>query len=148
MNLKELYDKLIAEGCSRFCIENVGVQLFDDVERLEMNNGRWEVNYYQRGTIWETLFSTTDKDEAMQYYYDHVMKIQHWHLVAFTRSFDVFSSFKFKLESQGIETIQNDIPDYSAANDYVYRLFVVNKGILRARELFETVPYIDENLKR
>jgi|GEM_PF-6263597 len=148
MELEELHDKFIAEGCSRFCIEGVGVQLFDDIDRLEMNNGRWEVNYYQRGTIWETLYSSADKQEAIRFYHDHVMKIQHLHLVAFTRSFDKFSSCKFKLESQGIETIQNDIPDYSSANDYVYRLFVVNKGIFKARELLETVPYTDENLKR
>ncbi|MCW4468124.1 hypothetical protein OGH69_04030 [Flavobacterium sp. MFBS3-15] len=148
MELKELHDTLIAEGCGRFSIEGVGVQLYDEVDRLEMKNGRWEVNFYQRGQVWETLFSTTDKHEATHYYYNHIMKMQHWHLVAFTRSFDVFTSYRFTLESHGIKTIQNDIPDYAAQNDHVYRLLVVNKDIFKARELFGTVPYLDEDLKK
>lgn len=148
MELKELYDTLIAEGCIRFCIEGMGGQRFDDIERLEMNNGKWEVSYYERGRVAETLFSSTDKEEAIQYYHDFVMKIQHWHLAVFTRSFDVFTSCRFTLESHGIRTIQNDIPDYAAEKDHVYRLFVVNKGVFKAKEVLKAVPYIDEDLKR
>ncbi len=147
MELKELYDKFIAEGCNRFCIEGIGGQRFDDIERLEMNNGTWEVNYYERGRARDTLFSSVDKQEAIHFYDDFVMKIQHWHLVAFTRSFDVFNAYRATLESHGIRTIQNDIPDYASTNDHIYRLIVINKDIFRAKELFEKLPYVDEDIK-
>jgi len=147
MELKELYDKFISEGCNRFSIEGIGEQYFDDIERLEMNNGKWEVSYYECGKAQEILFSSADKQDAIRFYHDLVMKIQHWHLVAFTRSFDVFSSYRSRLESHGIGTIRNDIPGYSSGNDHVYRLFVINNDILRAKELFEEVPYVDEDIK-
>lgn len=147
MELKELYDKLIAEGCIRFCIEGVGGQRFDDIERLEMNNGKWEVRYYERGHAWDTLFSSKDKQEAIRFYEDFVMSMHHWHLVVFSRSADIFNSYKLILESHGIRTFQNDIPAYSSAKDHVYRLLVVNKDIFRAKELFEEIPYVDEDIK-
>ena len=147
MELKELYDKLIAEGCNRFCIEGVGEQTLDDVEQLGMNDGKWEVRYFERGQPGTVLFSTPDKEEAIRFY-SHVMKIEHWHLIAFTRSFDIYNTFREKLERAGIRIVQNDIPHYSAPDDRVYRLFVTNKDIFKARILFDTVPYFDENLKR
>lgn len=147
MELKELYEIFIAEGCNRFCIEGVGGQKFDDIERLEFKDGKWEVTYYERGQAGDTLFSSADKDEAIQYYYSHIMKMQHWHLVAFTRSFDVFTSYRFTLESHGIKTIQNDVPGYATSKDHVYRLLVVNKDIFKAIELFGELPYVDEDIK-
>lgn len=148
MELKELYDKLLAEGCNRFYIEGIGGPQEDDVERLRMYDGvLWKVQYFERGQPGEVLFSSADKKEAINYYYHHVMAMQHRHLVTFTRSFEIFIFYRFTLESHGIKTIQNDIPNYSAAKDHVYRLFVVNKDIFAARELTDTVPYLDDNLK-
>ncbi|MEL1244799.1 hypothetical protein AAEO56_11045 [Flavobacterium sp. DGU11] len=148
MDLKELHDKLVAEGCNRFCIEGIGQQSDDDVEQLGLNDGKWEVRYFERGRAEKTLFSTADKDEAIRYYYNYIMKIEHWHIIAFTRSFDIFNAHKEKLEAAGIKTIQNDIPYYAGPEDRVYRLFVTNKDIFKAREIFDVVPYYDENLKR
>ncbi|AWH84709.1 hypothetical protein HYN59_06055 [Flavobacterium album] len=148
MDLKELHDKLVSEGCNRFCIEGIGRQEFDDIERLEMNDGRWEVRYYERGQAGETLFSTADMDEAIKYYYNYVMSIQHRHLIAFSRSQSIVAKYKARLEAHGITTVEYTIPNYSAADDPVYGLVVINKDIFKARELFGTVPYIDDNLKR
>jgi hypothetical protein len=145
MELNELYNKLITEGCQHFCIEGVGQQYYDDIDRLEMKNGQWQVNYYQRGQIWETLFSSQDQQEAIHFYYDHIMKIEHWHLVAFTRSAALFNLYKNKLENLGIKTIQNNVEEN---HDYKFRLFVTNKDIFRAKELFDEIPYFDEDLKR
>jgi hypothetical protein len=77
-----------------------------------------------------------------------VTKIEHWHIITFTRSLDIFNTYKAKLDAAGIRTIQNDIPNYAGPTDRVYRLFVTNKDIFKAREMFDTVPYYDENLKR
>lgn len=145
MELNELYNKLIAEGCQHFCIEGIGQQFYDDIDRLEMKNGQWQVNYYQRGQIWETLFSSQDQQETIRFYYDHIMEIEHWHLIAVTRSPDIFNLYKNRLENLGIKTIQNDVEEN---NDYKYRLFVTNKDIFKAKELFDEIPYFDEDLKR
>lgn len=145
MELNELYNQLIAEGCLRFCIEGIGEQCFDDIERLEMKGGQWSVNYYERGQVRETLFSSLDKQEAIRFYYDHIMKIRHWHLVVSTRSPDLFNGYKELLESLNIKTVQNDIRE---GHDYKYRLFVTNKDIFKAKELFDEIPYFDEDSTR
>lgn len=148
MELQELYNKFIAEGCNRFFIEGVGGPQSDDVECLGLNNGLWEIYYIERGEKSTPIFSTPNKDEAIRYYHDHVMKIEHWHLVTFTRSFDILTSFKRVLEELGVRTIQNDIPHYSTTGDRVFRLFVTNKDIFIAQEKIEPVPYFDDDLKR
>ena len=83
----------------------------------------------------------------MKYYADFVSKIEHWHLIAFTRSREIFNEFKGKLEKLNIQTIQNDIPHYKVKNDRVYRLFVVNKDIFIAKAHIEAIPYFDSDLK-
>ncbi|KFE97628.1 hypothetical protein IX38_20395 [Chryseobacterium luteum] len=63
------------------------------------------------------MLSNVDKDDAIKFYYDHVMKIEHWHIVAFTRSFEILNSYKNELEKCGVRTIQNDIPHYKTKDD-------------------------------
>lgn len=147
MELNELYDKFIAEGCNRFYIDGIGGPLSDDVEHLGLNNGVWEVYYIERGKKSKPILSTINKEEAINFYYNHVIKIEHWHVVAFTRSLDMLNFYKNKLEKNGIRIIQNDIPSFKSTNDRVYRLFVTNKDIFKAKEIFEIVPFFDENLK-
>lgn len=148
MELNELYDKLIAEGCNRFFIEGIGGPQSDDVELLAYNNGKWEVAYTERGKRNNPMFSTADKQEAIRYYYDHVIGQQHWHLVVFTRAATTAEFYKAKLESLNLKVIQNDIPHYAAMKDRVFRLFVVNKDIFTAKEKLTDIPYVDEDLKR
>lgn len=148
MELGELYNKFIEEGCNRFYIDGIGGPQPDDVECLGLNNGKWEVYYIERGQKSNPIFSTIDKDEAIKFYYDYIMKIEHWHIVAFTRSLNILNSYKNELEKYGVRTIQNDIPDYNITGDRVYRLFVTNKDIFIAKEKLEAVPFFDENLKR
>ena len=47
-----------------------------------------------------------------------------------------------------IRVIQNDIPHYSKTDDRVYRLFIVNKDIFKANELFDIIPLCDQDLKK
>lgn len=48
MELRELYDIFIAEGCNRFYIDGMGGPQSDDVECLGTNSGKWEVYYIER----------------------------------------------------------------------------------------------------
>lgn len=147
MELQELYDKLISEGCNRFCIEGIGEQFSDDIERLEMIDGKWVVYYLERGQKSNPFFTTSSKDEAIDFYYHYIKKIEHWHMVAFTRLADVISERKRILENAGIRVVQNDIPAYKTAGDHVYRIFVTNGDIFKAEKLFDEIPYIDDDLK-
>ena len=145
-DLQELYDKLIAEGCNRFCIEGIGEQLFDDVDRLSFSEGIGEVHYMERGQKSELIFSA-DKDTAIKFYHDHILKFRHTHLIACTRSLDLVNTLNQKLDNAALKTVRNDIPSFNSRRDYVYRLFVINKDIFKAREVLSDVPYIDKGLE-
>jgi len=147
MRLTELYDKFISEGYTNFYIDGLGGPQLDDVHCLDFNDPNWEVYYMERGQKSEPIFSSTNEEEAIKFYTDFVSRIQHWHLIAFTRSAEILHDIKSKLESKNIRTIQNDIPSYKVVGDRVYRLFVVNKDIFIAKDLFDFVPYFDEDLK-
>ncbi|MBK6833594.1 MAG: SPOR domain-containing protein [Bacteroidetes bacterium] len=120
----------------------------DDVHCLGFNNPNWEVYYIERGQKSEPIFSSTNEEEAIRFYADFVSRIEHWHLITFTRSAEILNDFKSKLESKNIRTIQNDIPSYKAVGDKVYRLFVVNKDIFTAKEIFKDVPCFDKDLQK
>ena len=147
MDLKDLYDKFISEGYTNFYIEGVGGPMKDDVHCLGFYDRNWTVYYIERGIKSKPIFSTKDKDVAIAYYSEFMSKIEHWHLIAFTRSVKILNYFRYKLEKLGIKTMQNDIPNYSLTGDRVYRLFVVNNDIFIAKEQFENIPYYDTDLK-
>ena len=147
MSLTTLYNQFISEGYTNFYIDGIGGPQTDDVHCLGFNNVNWELYYVERGQKSEPIFSSTNEEEAIKFYTDFVSRIEHWHLIAFTRSAEILNDFKSKLESKNIRTIQNDIPNYKIAGDRVYRLFVVNKDIFIAKGIFDEVPYFDEDLK-
>lgn len=147
MDLKDIYNKFISEGYTNFYIEGVGGPSKDDVHCLEFDNQIWTVYYTERGIKSKPIFSTKDEDVAIAYYSEFVSKIEHWHLVTFTRSSKILNDFKYKLEKLKIKTVQNDIPDFRLTGDRVYRLFVVNKDIFVAKEQIENIPYFDMDLK-
>lgn len=143
MNLRDLYNKLKSEGCINFYIDGIGGPSQDDVECLGLNNGIWEVYYIERGQKSRPSFTTDNMQEAIQYYHDYILNKEHWHIVVFTRSESKFNSIKEKIESSGIQTIQNDIPDYKEKGDRILRLFVVNKDIFEVEKIMGKVPYKD-----
>ncbi len=148
MPLTTLYNKFISEGYTNFYIDGVGGLQTDDVHCLGFTNPNWEVYYIERGQKSEPIFSSTNEEEAIKFYTDFVSRIEHWHLITFTRSAEILNDFKSKLESKNIRTIQNDIPSYKAVGDKVYRLFVVNKDIFTAKEIFKDVPCFDKDLQK
>ncbi|ASB50427.1 hypothetical protein [Alkalitalea saponilacus] len=147
MELKELYKKLIDSGCNRFYIVGIGGPINDDVECLGLHNGIWEVYYIERGQKSKPSFTTTEKDKAIKYYHDYILGQEHWHIIAFTRSLEKFDSYKTELENNGVKIIQNDIPDFKFTGDRVYRLYVTNMDIFKAKKIFKEIPYFDRELE-
>jgi hypothetical protein len=144
--LKKLNNELISEGCNNFFVSGISNNnLLDDVFCLNNNKKKWEVYYSERGRNEKPIYSTYDLDEAIDYYKNYIMNMEHWHLIIITRSNDKNNEYKIVLENNGIKVIQNDIPAYKSKDDYVFRLFVKNKDIFEAKKLFENIPNYDLN---
>lgn len=133
--LKQLHDTFIAEGFNRFYIDGIGEPKSDDVEVLSYNHGIWEVCYMERGQKRTPMFSSPNKQEAIEFYKNHVYGIKHQHLVLATRSEQKVADTKALLAKNNIEFWQNDIPNYSKIGDRMYRIFVFNKDIFKVKAL-------------
>jgi uncharacterized C2H2 Zn-finger protein len=105
---------------------------------------KWKIYYTERGMKGEIFFSSNDIDDVMKYYKEYILKMDHWHLIVFTRSKEIINNYKKVLEENKIRIIQNDIPSYKSSGDRVFRLFVINKDIFKVKELFKIVPYCDK----
>lgn len=139
---------MLSDGFNRFYIDGIGGPISDDVECLGKIGTEWAVYYVERGQKSAPIFTSESEEKAIAFYYEHVSKIEHWHMIVFTRSKIIMESAQRILENHNIRVIQNDIPHYSKTDDRVYRLFVVNKAIFMAKELFAEVPFYDHDLKR
>ncbi|MGL5888265.1 MAG: hypothetical protein ACRC3B_00180 [Bacteroidia bacterium] len=148
MELIDLYNNFLSEGYRQFYIDGIGGPIQDDVTCLGFNNPYWEVYYIERGQKSKPKFSTTNKKEAIDYYSNYVSNIEHWHLVVFSRSADKLNEYKYILETQGIRTVQNDIPHFMSSGDRIFRLFVVNKDIFHAQKILAVIPDVDPDLKK
>lgn len=134
IDLKILHDKLINEGCIDFYIDGVSEHFIAEGYCLELRNDKWIVYFIERGEENSPMFSNEDTKKAFNFFYDFLVSKEHWHIVAFTRSSDIFNFHKNKLEECGVITIQNDFENYKTQNDHVYRLFVKNKDIFKAKK--------------
>ena len=146
--LKALHDKLINEGCKDFCMPGVNEQSFVEGYCLDLRDDEWIVYYGERGGEDRPKFFYNDKEGAFKYFYELIMSQEHLHIVAFTRSLNMFNFHKNELGKYEITTIQDDIKNYKTIDDHVYRLFVKNKDIFKAKEILDKVPFYDDDLER
>lgn len=128
----ELEKRLIEEGCNP---RNIAIQTrSDDAYCLDKINGFWSVFYSERGRDSSPIFSTDNKEEAAEFYFKHILKQQHWHIVGFFKNETLARNLQSKLDKFGIKYIRNDIPSYKFVGDKRYRVFVVGKDIFKVRE--------------
>jgi len=134
MNSSQVSEKLIAEGCSpaNFVVNGHG----SDVYCLRESGGIWSIFYTERGLDEPPIFSTRSEDEACQFFYNHIMKMEHWHIVGFYKEQSDAEAMESKLASIGVKGVRNDIPAYHTRNDPRFRVFVVGKDIFKFRQAF------------
>lgn len=134
MNAVETHEKLIAEGCStqNFAINSNG----SDVYCLSCKNSIWSVFYTERGIDHTPIFRSMSEEEACEFFYAHIMKMEHWHLVGFYGDSSLANAMESKLSNLGIRFLRNDIPSYQAKNDQRFRIFVIGKDIFRFKAIF------------
>jgi hypothetical protein len=132
MKASQVSEKLLAEGCSEsnFVVNGTG----SDVYCLAQRNGVWVVFYTERGQDSPPEFKSKSEEEACQFFYDFIMKMEHWHIVGFFKLESEAEALEAELASIGVPAIRNDIPAYRQRNDPRYRVFVVGKDIFRVRD--------------
>lgn len=145
--LQLLYDRLMASGCNMFYIEGVGGPQADCVEVLCKKGTNWAICYSERGQLFSPIFESDDLEDVIVFYENHILRMDHSHLVIMTRNLEKFNEHKSILEKHNIRTSQNDLPHYKFMNDKIYRLFVINKDVFKAKEIFGELPVMDEDLK-
>ncbi len=146
MNIQELKDRLLNEGCSpfQFSIGPGG----SDVFSLDRKNGKWCVFYTERGTDNDPIFESAREEEACEFYFHFITtKIRHDHLVGFFTSEQNAQKLETHLAQHAIPFHRDKIP-YGGWNDPRYRVFVVGKDIFKARSILGEVPLNDSILER
>ncbi|WP_434930379.1 SPOR domain-containing protein [Shewanella sp. HL-SH5] len=128
----ELSEKLLAEGCTPQSFAVLSRQ--SDAYCLDKLWGEWAVFYFERGIDSKPIFTSSSETEACQFFYDHILEQDHWHLVGFYTKEAEAQELENKLEKFSIQSIRNDIPAYNSVNDPRYRVFVVGKDIFKAKE--------------
>lgn len=141
MNTTELQRRLLAEGCSphNFSIGSRG----SDVFCLEQQESIWRVFYTERGQDSPPIFESKSEDEACHFFFQYITtKIRHDHLVGFFISEQDALNLESQLAQDGISCHRDKIP-YGGWSDPRYRVFVVGKGIFRARTVLGDIPKKD-----
>jgi hypothetical protein len=110
--LKKLNNELIENGCNNFYIHGIS-KILDDVFCLDIINGKWTIYYSERGIMGEIIYSTEKIEDAINYYKNYIMKMEHRHLILMTRSNKMFNEYRDIIENNRIKIIQNDIPAYN-----------------------------------
>lgn len=131
MKASELTNKLLAEGCNP---QNFSVlSRKQDAYCIDKSGKQWKVFYSERGCDSGPIFTSNNESEACEFFYNLIIKQQHWHLVGFFKDEADAKALEEKLSALGINTIRNDIPAYKTANEPRYRVFVVGKDIFRVK---------------
>lgn len=141
MNVKELEQRLLAEGCSphNFSIGHRG----SDVYCLENQNGVWKVFYTEREQDQPAFYESMDEAEACEYFFHYITtNMRYDHLVGFFRAEANAQALEERLAQYGIPSHRDKIPFGGWAAPR-FRVFVVGKDIFRVREFLTEIPLKD-----
>ncbi|MEP7137844.1 MAG: SPOR domain-containing protein [Chloroflexota bacterium] len=141
MNIEELKQRLVEEGCST---SNYSIGFRDsDVFCLMNENGMWRVFYTERGKDDAPIFESASEADACEFFFKYQTEhIRHQHLVGFFRSEEKAIDLSETLERSGVQAHQDKIP-YGGWVDPRFRVFVIGKDIFKAREFLREVPVKD-----
>ena len=131
MKASELKERLMSEGCNPSNFAVLGRT--NDAYCLDKKGREWVVLYSERGIDSEPIFRSENEEDACEYFLNHVLSQQHWHMVGFFESESDAIELEGRLTRLGVNPIRNDIPAYSGANDPRYRVFVAGKDIFKVK---------------
>ena len=155
MNIEELENRLLEEGCKWFVIppfqhDGVNVALATGVDVLENENGIWKIYFAERGTKKTPIFESSSEKEACDHYYKIITSEEHWHIVGVYEN--EINAFKLqeKLENIEVNFRKNSrLPSKDGDPGLIF-ISVLGKAIFKVRELYSDLPLKDypaNNLK-
>lgn len=147
MNIRELEQRLIEEGCNRgsFAIGARGSA--SDAYCLTRNGREWQVYYTERGVNQAPIYTSADEAQACRYFYDFMMSIPHNHCVGVFLSRALAEELQAKLEGLGLHPFQNNIP-VPVLKEPLYRVWVSGKEIFVVKEALGAVYFTDQPQKK
>ncbi len=142
MNIHELEQRLIEEGCNRgsFAIGSRGSA--SDAYCLTHNGGEWQVYYTERGVDQPPIHTSADEEQACEYFYNFIMKFRHDHCVGVFLSQTLADELQAKLEGLGLHPFQDRIP-VPVVKEPLHRVWVSGKEIFTVKEALGAVYFTD-----
>ena len=143
MNIRELEQRLINEGCnpSSYAVGARGGT--SDAFCLAFTGTRWEVFYTERGRDSAPIFASGSEAQACEFFFRHIMAMRHDHCVGFFKSEHSAGALEARLRDVGVSSWSDRIP-YGGPDDPRYRVFVTGKAIFPARAALGSVPVRDD----
>lgn len=128
MNIRELEQRLLEEGCNpaMFAIGSRGSA--SDAHCLIHDGQEWRVYYTERGVDQAPLFGTTNEAEACKYFFDFMMKFRHDHCVGTFDSRAAADELYDNLARHGLKPFRDVIP-VPVMPQPIYRVWVSGKEI-------------------
>ena len=101
MKASELTKELIAEGCNEnnFAVLSRG----NDAFCLDRKGNDWVVFYSERGRDSDPIFKSESGSEASEFFFNYVIKQEHWHIVGFFKNEKEAQELESKLAAIGIK---------------------------------------------
>ena len=151
MNIEELYERLLAEGCGHFYIRShlhkqAEWAQYCGVHALRKRHGVWSVCYTERSDSSPPSFETTSESEACEYYYKLVTSYEHTHNVGVFEDKNLALALKDELEAIGISATHQDTVPRQQGRPNLQVVSVVGTDIFKVRELHDELPLRDYEL--
>ena len=147
MNINELEQRLIEEGCNpgSFAIGSRGSA--SDAYCLTHNGKEWQVYYTERGVDQSPFHTSADDEQACEYFYNFIMKFRHDHCVGVFLSQALADELQAKLEGLGLHPFQDSLP-VPVVKEPLHRVWVSGKEIFVVKEALGAVYFTDQPQKK
>src|SRR5215212_4474733 len=142
MNIRELQQRLEAEGCNPHLYAVGSRGTASDAFCLTSNGTQWQVFYTERGQDQSPIFASSSEEAACEFFFKYITGMRHNHLVGFFRSEAAAQALLERLAQLGLASSHDKIP-YGGPADPRYRVFVIGKAIFAARAALGDVPLRD-----
>ena len=139
MTISEIESKLLAEGCNRNQFATGQRGAANDAYCLIQRDGKWEVFYTERGEESSPIYSSASEEEACEFFFNHILSLEHWHLVGWFVNEAEAIDFEKRIAALGVKPIRNDIPFKSRKIDR-FRVFVMGKDIFPVKAAIPELP--------
>ena len=147
MDIHELEQRLLAEGCnpSYYAIGSRGSA--SDAHCLTHNGQEWQVYYTERGVDQAPMYTSKREEEACDYFFQFMMNIRHDHCVGTFLSETSANDLLAKLKSNGLHPFRDVIP-YPVLPEPLYRVWVSGKEIFSVEKIIGARYVTDQSEKK